>query len=79
MHPILLFRPKLAEGRKKNGRSRQIAEKHALGPILAGPPRKVSMTRASFGKNHWENDFLTMEIVLKPCLSYNFKVDTPAL
>ena len=63
-----LFRPKPASARKKNGRSRQIAEKQALGPIQAGPPRKVSMSQASFGRNPCENDFLKMKIILKPCL-----------
>ncbi len=52
--------------KKENGRSRQVAENRASGPTQAGPPRKVSMTRASFSWNCWENDFLAMKIVLEP-------------
>ena len=60
---IFLSHPKPASGRTKSGRSRQIREKQASGPIQAVPPRKVSMTRASFGRNHWEIDFFCEENV----------------
>ena len=75
---ILLFPLKPAGGRKKNGRSRQIAGKQDSGPIQAGPRRKVSMSQRSFSQNRWENDFLAMKMILKPCLSHKFRVDTPA-
>ena len=74
---IFLSRPKAASGRKKNSRSRQIAEKQASGPIQAGPPRKVSMSQASFGRNHLENVFLVKKTNSKPGFLWNSRL-TPA-
>ena len=52
-------------------------KKQASGPIQAGPPRKVSMSQASFGRNHLENVFLVKKTNSKPSFLWNSRL-TPA-